>query len=128
MLFRSHIVCAVVRGLPVDEEILKIIMKMQENLHWALGRDRKKASIGVYDLDSVKPGFRYTAMADGEIRFVPLGGMPGTAASEPASPLEILEKHPKGTAYQHLLSDFDRYPILMDSKGTVLSMPPIINS
>ncbi|UCE19005.1 MAG: phenylalanine--tRNA ligase subunit beta [Gemmatimonadota bacterium] len=126
--YRPNIVCAVVRGLLLDEELLKIIMKMQENLHWALGRDRKKASIGVYDLDTVVPDFHYKALANDEIRFVPLGGMPDDAQSREASPLEILGGHPKGTAYRHLLADFDRYPILMDSKGTVLSMPPIINS
>ena len=126
--YRPNIVCAVVRNLPMDEELIKIIMKMQENLHWALGRDRKKASIGVYDLDTVVPEFNYSALANDEIRFIPLGGMPEDAQSQEASPLEILEKHPKGTAYRDLLADFDRYPILMDSKGTVLSMPPIINS
>ncbi len=126
--YRPHIACAVIRNLSMDEELLKIIMKMQENLHWALGRDRVKASIGVYDLDSVVPDFRYLALADDEIAFVPLGGMPDEGANRAASPLDILQKHPKGTAYQHLLSSFDRYPILMDSQGTVLSMPPIINS
>ena len=126
--YRPNIVCAVVRDLPLDEELIKIIMKMQENLHWALGRDRKKASIGVYDLDTVVPNFQYKALSDNEIRFVPLGGMPDASQSQEATPTEILEKHPKGTAYRDLLADFDRYPILMDSKGTVLSMPPIINS
>lgn len=126
--YRPNIVCAVVRGLPLDEELIKIVMKMQENLHWALGRDRQKASIGVYDLDTVEPDFHYKALANDEIRFVPLGGMPGDTAYPEVTPTEILESHPKGTVYQHLLADFDRYPILMDSKGTVLSMPPIINS
>ena len=126
--YRPNIVCAVVRGLPLDEELIKTVMKMQENLHWALGRDRKNASIWVYDLDTVEPDFQYKALADDEIQFIPLGGMPDDTANNTATPTEILEKHPKGTAYQHLLADFDRYPILMDSKGTVLSMPPIINS
>lgn len=126
--YRPYIVCAVVRRLPLDEELVKIIMKMQENLHWALGRDRKKASIGVYDLDTVEPDFQYKALANDEIRFIPLGGLPHNPPPYEASPLEILRGHPKGMAYQELLADFNRYPILMDSKGTVLSMPPIINS
>jgi phenylalanyl-tRNA synthetase beta chain len=41
---------------------------------------------------------------------------------------KILEEHPKGTAYAHLLEGLARYPVLVDSKGLVLSMPPIINS
>ena len=30
--------------------------------------------------------------------------------------------------YAHLLEDHKRYPVLVDAKGHVLSMPPIINS
>ena len=44
------------------------------------------------------------------------------------TPKEILEKHPKGMAFAHLLAGFDRYPLLSDSSGKVMSMPPIINS
>ena len=74
------------------------------------------------------------------MRFVPLFGMPvdegtrdegrGTGASEmrAATPKEILEKHPKGVGYKHLLEKFDKYPLLCDAAGKVLSMPPIINS
>ena len=38
---------------PVDETSLIAIMKLQENLHWGVGRDRKLASIGVYDLATI---------------------------------------------------------------------------
>ena len=31
-------------------------------------------------------------------------------------------------AYAELLADHKRYPVLVDAKGQVLSMPPIINS
>ena len=58
---RPYIVACVVRELAMDDETLKAIMKMQENLHWALGRNRRRASIGVYDLDTVKPDFEYSA-------------------------------------------------------------------
>jgi len=40
---------------------------------------------------------------------------------------EILEKHEKGVAYSHLVDWASRYPLLVDKKGEVLSMPPIIN-
>ena len=125
--FRPIIACAVVRNLIFDDETIKIIMKMQENLHWAIGRDRLKASIGVYDLDRLEPNFRYRAVGKDEITFLPLGGMPDDPTGT-ATPQQILDTHPKGVAYAHLLKDFDKYPLLEDSKGNVLSMPPIINS
>ncbi len=135
---RPFIACAVIEGITLDEDRLKIIMKMQENLHWALGRNRKHASIGVYDLDRLgletsgraddRPALslEYTT-ADPAYEFVPLGAS-GTSAEHRRSLRRILEEHPKGTAYAHLLAGFDRYPILRTAAGLVLSMPPIINS
>ncbi len=123
---RPWIVAAVVRGLTLDDETVKVIMKMQENLHWALGRDRRRASIGVYDLDTVEPDFEYSAVAPDGVKFVPLFGMPEGMVA--VAPQQVLERHPKGTAYKHLLEGFSAYPLLADAGGRVLSMPPIINS
>jgi phenylalanyl-tRNA synthetase beta chain len=98
-------------------------MKLQENLHWGVGRDRKLASIGVYDLSAINGDITYRTMDPDKERFVPLG-MPGKKMSG----RQILESHPKGMAYAELLAGHKSYPVLVDSKGQVLSMPPIINS
>ena len=125
---RPCIACAIIRGIKLDETLIKIVMKLQENLHWALGRDRKHASIGVYDLDKVQQGqFVYRTVKPNELRFVPLGMDEGLEENK-MTPKEILEKHPKGVAFAHLLGDFDQYPLLADECGMVMSMPPIINS
>jgi phenylalanyl-tRNA synthetase, beta subunit len=121
--FRPHIACAVVKNVTFDEDTIKSLMKLQENLHWALGRNRKFGAIGMYDLRKLHTKIRYTAVTNEEIRFIPLD-VSGTAMS----PKEILSTHPKGRDFAHLLEKFDRYPLLIDEKGTVLSMPPIINS
>ncbi|MDZ7262109.1 MAG: phenylalanine--tRNA ligase subunit beta [candidate division KSB1 bacterium] len=121
--YRPFIVCAVVTMPPLDHNGLREIMKLQENLHWGIGRDRKLASIGVYDLATITPPITYKTVDPVAFSFTPLG-MPG----QPMSPAAILEHHPKGTAYAHLLLGLQNYPILIDSKGQVLSMPPIINS
>jgi phenylalanyl-tRNA synthetase beta chain len=41
---------------------------------------------------------------------------------------EILQKHPTGREYAHLLQGKKKYPIFVDSNNKILSMPPIINS
>ena len=41
---------------------------------------------------------------------------------------EILERHPKGIEYGHIVKKNPLYPMLFDSEGKVLSFPPIINS
>lgn len=121
--YRPHIVCAVVTLPPLDQTTLKEIMKLQENLHWGIGRDRKLASIGVYDLDTISFPVRYTTVDPDHFSFIPLG-MPDRSMT----PRQILESHPKGVAYAHLLDSLKRYPLLIDNENRVLSMPPIINS
>jgi phenylalanyl-tRNA synthetase beta chain len=121
--YRPYISCAVMTLPPVDETSLIAIMKLQENLHWGVGRDRKLASIGVYDLATISGDITYRTMDPDKEPFVPLG-MPGRKMSG----RQILESHPKGVAYAELLAEHKRYPVLEDAKRQVLSMPPIINS
>lgn len=126
--YRPFIACAVARNVELDHNSIKLVMNLQEDLHWALGRDRKLASIGVYDLDTLSGEvFRYDAVDPDGLSFVPLGFSPDDLDSE-LTPREILEKHKTGQAYAHLLRPLQRYPLLRDAEGTVLSMPPIINS
>ncbi|MBC7129923.1 phenylalanine--tRNA ligase subunit beta, partial [Candidatus Bathyarchaeota archaeon] len=118
---RPYMLAAIVRNISLDEEAVAELMEMQEDLHWGIGRDRKKASIGIHNLDVVKPPFKYTAVEPTSVKFVPLG------KTEEMTPKEILEKHEKGIAYKHLVDWAPRVPLLVDSEDRVLSMPPIIN-
>ena len=117
---RPVILGAVVRGLELDEDIIKRLMDHQEKLHFALGRGRKRASIGVHDLSTLAPPFRVEAVERSH-SFIPL------AMDEDMTIDEILEKHPKGVDYAHLLEGMDKVPIIFDSNDAVLSFPPIIN-
>ncbi|MFP3985445.1 MAG: phenylalanine--tRNA ligase subunit beta [Candidatus Bathyarchaeia archaeon] len=119
---RPYMLAAVVRGIRFDEEDVVDLMEMQEDLHWGIGRDRKKASIGVHNMDVVKPPFTFTASDPESAKFVPLD------TTEEMSLREILENHEKGKAYKHLVDWSPKYPLLIDSEDEVLSMPPIINS
>jgi len=118
---RPYVVSAVVRGLKIDYEGIRELMEMQEDLHWMVGRDRKKASIGVHNLDAVEPPFSYITCAPNEIKFVPLD------KTEEMTPQEVLDKHEKGIAYKSHVDWASRYPLIVDRKGQVLSFPPIIN-
>ena len=118
---RPYVVSAVVRGLKLNHDHIRELMEMQEDLHWMVGRDRKKASIGVHNFDAVEPPFFYTTYAPNGIKFVPLD------KTEEMTPQEVLEKHEKGTAYKSEVDWASRYPLIVDRKGRVLSFPPIIN-
>lgn len=122
---RPVILGAVVRGLDMvdDDEMddfIKQLMDHQEKLHFALGRGRRRASIGVHDLTTLKPPFTVKAVERSH-SFIPL-------AMEHAMTIdEILASHPKGVDYAHLLDGMEKVPIIEDSEGAVLSFPPIIN-
>ncbi|MEM2338444.1 MAG: phenylalanine--tRNA ligase subunit beta, partial [Candidatus Bathyarchaeia archaeon] len=118
---RPYMLAAVVRDVKLDGEAVVELMEMQEDLHWGIGRNRKKASIGIHNLDAVEPPFTYTAVEPTSVKFVPLG------KTEEMTLKEILEKHEKGIAYRHLIDWAPKYPLLIDKHGRVLSMPPIIN-
>ena len=121
--YRPYIGCAVIRGLSFDDFSLRLVMKLQENLHWALGRNRKLASIGVYDLSTINGPLKYTAVEREGLRFTPL-----FVPDQQQTPQEVLETHPKGVAFANLLDGYTHVPMLVDANEQVLSMPPIINS
>ena len=100
---------------------LKYIMDFQENLHWVIGRDRKKVAIGIHNADVVNAPFKYIATPKDANAFVPL------EKDFEMTPDEILTQHDKGVDYAHLIQDFDKYPLILDKDDNVLSMPPIIN-
>ena len=118
---RPYIVAATVRGLETDSNTIKELMELQEALHWMIGRDRKKASIGVHKLDAVEPPFSYITCTPDGVKFVPLD------KTEEMTPQEVLEKHEKGITYKNQVDWASRYPLVVDCKGQILSFPPIIN-
>lgn len=118
---RPYVVSAVVRNVRLDYDVVRELMEMQEDLHWGVGRDRKKASIGVHNLDVVEPPFAYTTSAPNDVKFVPLDKI------EEMTLQEILDRHEKGIGYRRIVDWASRYPLIVDRLGRVLSFPPIIN-
>lgn len=117
---RPHIACVTVAGLRLDDEDIRQMISLQEDLHNGLGRKRRVVAVGLHDLDAVKPPVSYRAV-DGSFMFVPLGG------EKPLPIRSILSGTPEGRAYGPILSGSKVYPVITDSRGTVLSFPPIIN-
>ena len=123
---RPVILAAVVRGVDSGndedgvEAFIQSLMDHQEKLHLTLGRKRALASIGVHDLKAVKGPFRVVTVPE-TYSFVPL------MMDESLSIKQILEEHPKGIDYAHLMSELDSYPVILDANDDILSFPPIIN-
>ncbi|ASJ10896.1 phenylalanine--tRNA ligase subunit beta [Thermococcus sp. P6] len=118
---RPYGVYAVVEGLELSEEAVRQMINLQEKVALTFGRRRREVAIGIFDFDRIKPPVYYRA-AEKDEKFVPLG------FTEELTLEGILERHEKGREYGHLIRDRPLYPLLVDSEGKVLSMPPIINS
>ncbi len=110
---------AVVKGITFNDSTVRSIMQLQEKLHETLGRKRRKVAIGIHDIDRVTPPFRYFACGREDVSFVPL------ESTGKMTPLEILKRHEKGMAYEHLVTDL--CPMIEDACKEILSFPPIIN-
>lgn len=119
---RPYITCAVVRNVKVTEDLLIQMIQLQEKVGESYGRRRAEVGIGLYDFDKLKPPIYYKGYKPKDLEFVPL------EFKVPMKLDEILMEHPKGIKYGHLLSDKEKYPIVIDSENVVASMPPIINS
>ncbi|MBI5066501.1 phenylalanine--tRNA ligase subunit beta [Candidatus Woesearchaeota archaeon] len=118
---RPFIVSFLAKGKKIDEDLLLQLIQLQEKLSENYGRKRAKIAIGIYPSKKISFPVTYKA-ANPETKFTPLD------FNKELSLKQILEEHPKGKEYAHILKNFDKYPILVDSTGKVLSFPPIINS
>lgn len=119
---RPFMVAFVISGKPVTNEMLIDIMQTQEKLAWNFGRKRKALSMGVYRAASIRWPVHFVAADPDAVSFVPLQG------EEKLTCRQIVESHPKGKEYGWILKDFDKYPVLQDDSGEIMSMSPIINS
>uniref|UniRef100_A0A3Q2ZVE0 Phenylalanine--tRNA ligase beta subunit n=1 Tax=Kryptolebias marmoratus TaxID=37003 RepID=A0A3Q2ZVE0_KRYMA len=89
-----------------------------------LCRKRSLVAIGTHDLDTISGPFMYTAKAPTDISFKPLNQTKEYTATQLMS-LYKTDSHLRH--YLHIIEDKPVYPIIYDSNGIVLSMPPIIN-
>ncbi len=119
---RPYTACAIVKGLKLDDDRIKEIIDLQEKLHSTVGRKRKKLAIGIYPLDKIKLPITFKALEPDKIKFIPL------ESQREMSGLQILQRHPAGKDYAHLLAGKHKFPIFIDADKNILSMPPIINS
>ena len=117
--------CAILRDINFTDEMLKSFMDLQDKLHNNICRGRKLVSMGTHDLDTVKGPFSYRALSPEKIHFVPLNREEEVNGD---GLMSLLKDDPKLGKYLYLLEGKEKYPVMMDSNGVIMSLPPIINS
>merc|ERR1711915_842807 len=81
-------------------------------------------AIGTHDLDTLEGPFTYEALAPSQIKFVPLKQEKEFRADEL---MEYYKSDMKLKKFLHIIENSSVFPVIYDSKRTVLSLPPIIN-
>jgi phenylalanyl-tRNA synthetase beta chain len=118
---RPFVTGIVAKNGRVDDKIIKQLMVMQEDLHFGIGRKRKKSSIGIHDLDKISFPLTYT-VANLNHSFIPL------ASQKTMTITEIIQNTEVGKNYGIILRNSSNVPIIFDSEKNTVSFPPIINA
>ena len=118
---RPFVTGIIAKNGKIDDKTIKQLMTMQEDLHYGIGRKRKKSSIGIHDLDKISFPLTYTA-TDKNHKFIPLNSEKELSISE------IIADTETGKDYGHLLGQSSQVPIIIDSNKKTVSFPPIINA
>ncbi|XP_028650240.1 phenylalanine--tRNA ligase beta subunit [Erpetoichthys calabaricus] len=121
---RPHAVAAVLRNISFNQEHYESFIELQEKLHQNVCRKRTLVAIGTHDLDTISGPFTYTAKPPEDIKFTPLNQSKEYTASEL---MHLYKNDSHLRHYLHIIEDKPVYPVIYDSNGVVLSMPPIIN-
>ncbi|MBU1111396.1 MAG: phenylalanine--tRNA ligase subunit beta [archaeon] len=117
-----YAIACIVKGLNFDNEKIKEIIQVQEKLGTTFTRNRKKGGLGLYPLEKINFPVTFTSKKPEDITFRPLEFPTELTAKQ------ILSKHPKGREHGYIMEGWDKYPVFIDSKNKIMSMPPIINS
>ena len=126
---RPVVVCAILRDVAFDPLVYKSFIDLQEHLHRNICRRRTLVAIGTHDLDTLQGPFTYKAAEPTSIQFSPLTSEDGRVFNGK----ELLDSYRTDESAKHLkpytdiIYDAPLYPVLYDSQGIVLSLPPIIN-
>jgi len=118
---RPFVTGIIAKNGKIDDKTIKQLMTMQEDLHFGIGRKRKKSSIGIHDLDTISFPLVYTTTSKNH-KFIPLNSEKELSISE------IIADTETGKDYGHLLGQSSQVPVIFDANQKTVSFPPIINA
>jgi phenylalanyl-tRNA synthetase beta chain len=128
---RPFIVCAILRDIQFTEASYASFLSLQEHLHRNLCRRRVLVAIGTHDLDSIQLPVRYDALPPQDIQFHHLFAKQDAPIQNARQVLEEFRQDPERThltEYTDIIFDKPLYPVVLDGRNQVLSLPPVINS
>lgn len=122
---RPHVACAVVKDVDLGGKRYKSFIEYQDKLHLTIGRNRLLSSVGTHDLSRIQTPVFYKSDVPENIRLVPLNG------DREIDGRELGMHFPPGSKinkYVRLVENDEKLTYFEDSRGEVMSLPPVINS
>jgi phenylalanyl-tRNA synthetase beta chain len=117
---RPYIVALIAKNGKLDNSTIMQLAGMQDDLQNGIGRGKRKASIGIHNMDAIRFPVKYYAV-DQDFSFI-------SAQQDSHQEIKsVLKTSNIGKDYGHILEGLKRYPILVDSKDNLLAFPPIMN-
>ncbi|RXG67401.1 Leucine-rich repeat-containing protein 47 [Armadillidium vulgare] len=135
---RGYLVCCVIRNLDLNGVKLKTFLSIQTKLHEGICEKRISATIATHDLGKINSPLHYCLREPEKILIQPLNKTEKVSAKEfyngLKSEADAMRKQLKRNTtsglhkYLSLVEGLEKWAVLTDSKGTVISFPPITNS
>ena len=118
---RPFVTGIIAKNGKIDDKTIKQLIAMQEDLHFGIGRKRKKSSIGIHDLDKISFPLVYKTTSRNH-KFIPLNSEKEVSISE------VLKNTEVGKDYGDILGNSSSVPLILDANQQTVSFPPIINA
>ncbi|KNE62341.1 phenylalanine-tRNA ligase, beta subunit [Allomyces macrogynus ATCC 38327] len=122
---RPHVVGAILRDVTFTPEMYDSFITLQDKLHNNICRKRTLVAIGTHDLDTIQGPFTYEALPPSQINFQALNQPKALPCPELFEHYRTKDKHIG--KFLHIIENSPVYPIILDAKRVVCSLPPIIN-
>lgn len=122
---RPYAAAAVLRNVTFNQRAYDSFISLQDKLHTNLCRNRTLVAMGTHDLDTLKGPFTYKFLDKKDINFIPLNQ---TENVNGENFLEFYSNDRNLGKFLHIIEDFEKFPVILDSENHIASLPPIINS
>ncbi|KAL6939882.1 phenylalanine--tRNA ligase subunit beta [Hanseniaspora osmophila] len=125
---RPYAAAAILRNINFDAKSYESFIALQDKLHSNICRNRSLVAMGTHDLDSISGPFHYKALPKNEFEFIPLNQSKKMTGQQIVDFYNTPEQKNNLGRFTHIIQDSPVYPVILDSKDTVCSLPPLINS
>ncbi|KAL6941922.1 phenylalanine--tRNA ligase subunit beta [Hanseniaspora vineae] len=125
---RPYAAAAILRNINFDAKSYESFIALQDKLHSNICRNRSLVAMGTHDLDTISGPFYYKALPKNEFEFIPLNQTKKMTGQQIVDFYNTPEQKNNLGRFTHIIQDSPVYPVILDSKNTVCSLPPLINS